>query len=597
MSQIREHRQNLLDRLPRMRLLFVVLVGLVTVRFWFVQAVRGDYYLELAENNRMRSELVRAPRGLIHDRRGDILVENVPTYNLVLDRTRSDSVDASLSFAAEALGRPVSELEQVLGRQAGKSFFQPVLIAENLSLSQVARLSVVALEHPEFEIEVGHLRLYRYGPTTAHLLGYLGEVSERELAESNGLYRSGDQIGRKGVEEAYDDHLRGVDGERIVVVDSHGRRKEDYRFEPSDPGEPLDLALDLDLQQEAARFFEGKEGAAVAIDPETGEVRMLLSSPAYNPNLFSRRLDQDSWKALIEDPAHPLQDRALQSAFSPGSVFKIIMSIAGLSEGVISPQSKVYCPGQTRIYNHRFRCWKRGGHGWMKLRDAIKQSCDVYFYHLGKDLGIERIARYARMFGFGDPTGIEIDGEKPGLVPDPQWSLEARGTPWYPGETISVSIGQGPILVTPLQLSTMMSAIANGGYRVVPRVTKAAAESEAVESIGVDPVALEMVREALKAVVMEKGTGARANVPGLEVAGKTGTVQVVRQETWIKSEEMPYEQRDHAWFVSFARGGDRQLVVVVLVEHGGKGSQAAAPLAKRVYEIYFRDFLDRSQPS
>jgi penicillin-binding protein 2 len=596
MSQIREHRQNLLQRVPRLRLLFVVLIGLVAVRFWFVQAVRGDYYLELAENNRMRTEVVRAPRGLIHDRSGDLLVENVPTYNLLLDRTRSDEVSASLAFAAEALDRPVDELEAVLGRQAGKSFFQPVLIAENLSLSQVARLSVVALEHPEFEIEVGHLRLYRYGPTTAHLLGYLGEVSERELASPAAVYRSGDQIGRKGIEQAYDNRLRGIDGERIVIVDSHGRHKEDYRFEPSDPGAELELSLDLDLQQEAARFFEDKEGAAVALDPQTGEIRMLLSSPAYNPNLFSRRLDRAAWKALIEDPRHPLQDRALQSAYSPGSVFKIVMAVAGLTEGVITPESKVFCPGETKIYNHRFRCWKRGGHGWMKLRDAIKQSCDVYFYHLGKDLGIERIAKYSRMFGFGHPTGIEIEGEKPGLVPDPEWSLEARGTPWYPGETISVSIGQGPILVTPLQMSTMMAAVANGGYRVVPRVAEDAVVGE-TEPIGVDPAALERVRDALMAVVMEKGTGARAYVPGLEVAGKTGTVQVVRQTTWIKSEELPYEQRDHAWFASFARGGDRQLVVVVFVEHGGKGSQAAAPLAKRLYEIYFRDFLDSSQPS
>ena len=403
-------------------------------------------------------------------------------------------------------------------------------------------------------------------------------------------------MGRKGVEQAYDDLLRGIDGERIVIVDSRGRHKEDYRFEPSDPGQRLDLALDLDLQQEAARFFAGKEGAAVAIDPETGEIRMLVSAPAYNPNLFSRRLDKDAWRELIENPLHPLQDRALQSAYSPGSVFKIIMAVAGLTEGVIGPGSKVWCPGATRIYNHRFRCWKRGGHGWMKLHDAIKESCDVYFYHLGKDLGIERIAQYARMFGFGTRTGIEIEGEKAGLVPDPQWSLEARGTPWYPGETISVSIGQGPILVTPLQLSTMMATVANGGLRVVPRATRGSSQ-EALEPIGVDAAALALVRDALKAVVMEKGTGARANVPGLEVAGKTGTVQVVRQTTWIKSEDLPYDQRDHAWFASFARGGDRQLVVVVLVEHGGKGSQAAAPLAKRLYEIYFRDVLDSSQPS
>ncbi len=592
MSQVREHKQVLLQRLPRLRLIFVALLCLVGIRFWFVQAVRGDYYLELAENNRMRTVVLEAPRGLIHERSGNLLVENVPAYNLIIDRTRSADVDQSLEFAAATLERPVAELLEVLGRQAGKSFFQPVLIAENLSLSQVAKFSATALEHPEFEIEVGHLRLYRYGPTTAHLLGYLGEVTEEELVVAGSDYRGGDLVGRKGVEQAFNRHLRGIDGERIVIVDSRGRPKEDYRYEPSDPGQRLDLALDLDLQQEAARYFEDKTGAVVALDPETGEILALLSSPAYNPNLFSRRLDREAWRQLIEAPEHPLQDRALQSTYSPGSVFKIIMGVAGLTDGLITSESRVYCPGATRIYNRRFRCWKRGGHGWMKLRLAIKESCDVYFYHLGKDLGITRIAHYARLFGFGRATGIEIDGEKAGLVPDPQWSLENRGTPWFPGETISVSIGQGPVLVTPLQMASMMASVANGGRRVIPRVAKLRGASPVLEPIGVEPGALLAVQDALQAVVMEKGTGARANVPGLEIAGKTGTVQVIRQATWIKSEDLPYEQRDHAWFVSFAAGGDRKLVVVVFVEHGGKGSQAAAPLAKKLYEIYFRDFLD-----
>lgn len=592
MSHVREHRQVLRQRIPRLRLLFIALICLVGIRFWFVQAVRGDYYRELAENNRMRTVVLEAPRGLIHERHGNLLVENVPAYNLIIDRTRSADVDRSLAFAAGTLERPVAELLEVLGRQAGKSFFQPVLIAENLSLSQVARFSATALEHPEFEIEVGHLRLYRYGPTTAHLLGYLGEVTEEEIARHESSYRSGELVGRKGIEQAFNGQLRGVDGERIVIVDSRGRPKEDYRLEPSDPGQRLDLSLDLDLQQEAARYFEGKAGAAVALDPQTGEILMLLSAPSYNPNLFSRRLDREAWRELIEEPEHPLQDRALQSTYSPGSVFKIIMAVAGLTDGMITPESKVYCPGATKIYNRRFRCWKRGGHGWMKLREAIKESCDVYFYHLGKDLGISRIAHYARLFGFGRITGIEIEGEKAGLVPDPQWSLETRGTPWYPGETISVAIGQGPVLVTPLQMATMMAAVANGGYRAIPHVARQGRALSELEPIGVEREALDAVRDALMAVVMEKGTGARAHVPGLEIAGKTGTVQVVRQATWIKSEDLPYPQRDHAWFASFATAGDKQLVVVVFVEHGGKGSQAAAPLAKKLYEIYFRDFLD-----
>ena len=596
MSQVREHREDLLQRLPRLRLVFLVLIVVVAGRFWFVQAVSGDYYRGLADNNRLRQVQIQAPRGLIYERQGNLLVENIPAYNLMLDRSRATDLNRSLQVAAQKLGRPVEDLQAAIERQPGKTLFQPVLIAEDLSLSQVARLSVLSLEHPEFEIEVGHLRLYRYGPMTAHLLGYLGEVTEKELARPNTPLRSGDLIGRKGIEQSFDEHLRGIDGERIVIVDSRGRPKEETHRQQSESGERLELAVDLDLQQEAARFFEGKEGAAVALDPGTGEVRMLFSAPAYNPNLFSRRLDQAAWQELVDSPTHPLQDRALQSTYSPGSVFKIIMAIAGLTDGVIDTRSRVYCPGSAKIYNRRFRCWKRGGHGWVELRRAIKESCDVYFYQLGKELGISRIAHYARLFGFGQPTGIEISGEKRGLVPDPEWSQEIRGTPWYPGETISVSIGQGPILVTPMQLATMMATVANGGFRVVPRVTQVSS-SPKLEPVGVEPAALEAVRDALWAVVNERGTGARAHVPGIDVAGKTGTVQVVRQETWIKSEDLPYEKRDHAWFVSFATAGERQLVVIVFVEHGGMGSRAAAPLAKKLYEIYFRDLLDSRQPA
>lgn len=596
MSQVREQRDDLLHRLPRMRLVFLVLMLVVAARFWFVQAVSGDYYRRLADNNRLRSVQIQAPRGLIYERQGNLLVENIPAYNLMLDRSRAADIDGSLRFAAQVLQRPLEELLAAIERESNKSLFQPVLIAEDLTLSQVARLSVSSLEHPEFEIEAGHLRLYRYGPMTAHLLGYLGEVTEKELDQPGTPLRSGDLIGRKGIEQSYDGHLRGIDGERIVIVDSRGRPKEETERRRAKPGKRLDIAVDLDLHQEAARFFEGKEGAAVALDPATGEVRMLFSAPAYNPNLFSRRLDHAAWQELVDSPTHPLQDRALQGTYSPGSVFKIIMAVAGLSERVIDTRSSVYCPGSARIYNRRFRCWKRGGHGWVELRRAIKESCDVYFYQLGKQLGISRIAHYSRLFGFGRPTGVEISGEKPGLVPDAEWSLEFRGTPWYPGETISVAIGQGPILVTPIQIATMMAIVANGGFRVVPAVRVVGARPT-VEPVGVEPSALEEVRDALWAVVNERGTGARARVPGIDVAGKTGTVQVVRQETWIESEKLPYEKRDHAWFASFATAAERQLVVVVLVEHGGKGSQAAAPLAKKLYEIYFRDILDRRQPA
>jgi len=583
--------------LPKLRVAFLALVLLVAGRFWFVQGVRGAYYRELADNNRIRRLSVEAVRGLIFDRNGELLVENIPVYNLMIDRSRSQNLDAGLEFVATTLERPREELEEALKSYGSRSMFQPVLIAEDLTLSQVSRLSISALEYPEFEIDTGHQRLYRHGPMTSHLLGYLGEVNEKDLQNEKAEYRPGDLIGRKGVEQTYDIELRGKDGERVVTVDSRGRLKEENQLMPATPGEELHVALDLELQQEAADFFEEKEGAVVAMDPATGEILVLLSAPSYNPNMFSRRLDREAWQELIENPRHPLHNRAIQATFSPGSVYKVVMALAGLSDHVVTPETTTYCPGATRIYNRRFRCWKRGGHGSVDMRRAIKESCDVYFYHLGQQLGIERIAYYSRLLGLGTATGIEISGENSGLVPDPEWSRRRRGTPWYPGETISVAIGQGPVLVTPLQMATMMAAVASGGLKVEPLLVQPKGRVRR-EPLGLDARALEVVREGLWEVVNEqRGTAHASRVKGLNMYGKTGTAQVIAQETWIKSEDLPYDQRDHAWFVSYAEGGDRQLVSAILVEHGGHGSSAAAPLAKRLYEIYFRDVLDRTESS
>jgi len=596
MRQVREHKEDLLQRLPRLQLVLFGLFLLIAARFWFVQVVSGDYYLELAENNRVRELPLKAPRGLIYGRQGRLLAENVPSYNLKLDPSRSQDLEKALSFAERCLNQPATELRQALDEGGGAGSFRPILIAEALSLSEVAAIEVAALEFPEFAVEVGHLRLYRNGPITAHTLGYLGEVSQLDLASDASPLKPGDLVGRKGVELAFDESLRGADGQRAVIVDSRGRFKEEYGREPAQSGQNLNLGLDLDLQQEAARYFEGKAGAAVALDPATGEIRAMVSAPSYNPNIFSRRLDRDAWRNLIEAPEDPLQNRVIQNTYSPGSVFKIVMAAAGLSEGVIDPEQTVWCGGATKIYNRRWRCWKQAGHGHISLHRAIKESCDVYFYHLGQELGIERIAKYSRQLGLGRPTGIDLLGEREGLVPDPDWSARRRGTPWYPGETISVAIGQGPILVTPLQIASLMAAVANSGYQVRPHVEESPSVEK--EQLTVEPWVFERIGAALWSVVNDqRGTGSAARVPGIDVAGKTGTVQVVQQKTWIKSEDLPYEQRDHGWFASYATAGDKQLVVVVLVEHGGHGSTAAAPLAKRLYEIYFRDYLDNDQSS
>jgi penicillin-binding protein 2 len=597
MQVVREHRDDLVGRV---RVLTAVASGLlvaIATGFWFVQLVQGDYYRELAENNRLRKLPIKAPRGLIYDRKGRLLVENVPSYNLMLDRSRSGSLERSLGFAAGVLGRPVEELQGLLQGYAAIPDFKPVLLAENLTLSQVARFGVEGLEYPEFEVEVQHLRLYRHREQTAHLLGYLGEATQQEIDAAHGAYQPGDLVGKKGIEQTYDAVLRGTDGERVVVVDSRGELLREYRQKPAVPGRNLRLAIDLDLQQEAARWLDGPEkvGSVIAMDPRNGEILALVSSPSYNPNLFARRLQQADWQSLIDDPNHPLQNRAIQNTYSPGSTFKIIMQTAGLTEGVFDEHTAVVCTGAKSFYGRPFRCWRKGGHGTVDAHLALKLSCDVYFYTLGQRMGIEKIARYARLFGLGSATGIDLSGEKRGLVPDPAWSLAARGHQWWPGETISVSIGQGPVLLTPLQMAEMTALVANGGYRVIPHLIKDARLPPPAR-VPLDEQALRAVRDGMWAVVNEPGGTAygSARLEGVEIAGKSGTVQVIAYAQRTDPRNMPFKYRDHAWFTSFAPADEPQIVVTVFAEHGGGGSRVAAPIAQAVYAKYFG--IDNGKP-
>jgi penicillin-binding protein 2 len=579
-----ERLRLLVQRARQLAVLLGVVFAVIVTGYWYTQIVRGAYYRELAENNRLRELKVEAPRGVILDREGRPLVENVPSYFLLFDRGRSASLESSFAFLSRTLDRPQEDFARRVAAASGSASYVPVIMAEDLSLDQVARMEAASLEHPEFEIEVRQRRFYRHGEQTAHVVGYLSEASQRALARRTDL-RAGDMVGVKGVEQTYDQVLRGADGRRVVVVDSRGKFVHEEVREPSRPGGKLELTLDLELQQEAERFFTDKVGSAVALDPSNGDVLVMVSSPSFNPNAFARHLDAEAWKAIIEAPHQPLQNRAMQNTYPPGSVFKIVTAIAALEQGSVDPNDSVVCSGATRVYNHRFRCWKRGGHGRVDLKRAIAQSCDVYFYHLGARLSIDPIASWSRKLGLGEATGVDLLGEKPGLVPDKQWSLRERGTMWFPGETVSVSIGQGPLLVTPLQVAVMMAAIANGGHLVRPHLARAARE-ETRSDVGLKPETLAFIKDALTAVVNEGGTGGRARIASLLVAGKTGTAQVIRQETHVDSAQLEYERRDHAWFASFAPVEDPKLVVVVFVEHGGHGSDAAAPLAKLLYERY-----------
>jgi len=585
--RIGEHREALQGRVKLLFRLLAAALGGLAGAYFLAQVVHGARYLELAENNRLRRVTLEAPRGAISDRHGRVLVENLPSYSLLLDRGRAAELGASLEFAARGLGLPAAELRGLVARAPAGTRFAGVLLAENLSLPEVARFRVARLEHPEFEIEVTQRRFYRLGAHAAHVLGYLGEVTPEELARPQQALRAGDWIGRRGVERAYDRHLRGENGERVVVVDSRGLPIEEFGRRLGRPGESLQLTLDAELQQEGERLLEGQVGAIVALDPRDGAVRALVSAPAYDPNLFARRLAAADWRALVEDERHPLQNRALQSAYSPGSVFKAVVAAAALAEGVVTTATTVRCGGYAGHYGRRFHCWRRGGHGAMALEEALKHSCDVYFYELGERLGIERLARWSRAFGFGAPTGIDLGGERGGLVPDDAWSRAVRRHPWYPGETISVAIGQGALLTTPLQVATMIAAIANGGRVVTPHLV--AGGDAPSRPLGLPPSILVPVQRGLWRVVNEAGgTGARARLPQVEIAGKTGTVQVISQEAYSDSSQLPWKLRNHAWFAAYAPASAPELVVVVFVEHGGKGSAAAAPIARALYDHFFR---------
>ncbi len=590
--KIGQDRARFIFRVKRLNSLVQVVLLLVALSYWWAQIVDGQTYRELADNNRLRQLSLEAPRGLIYDRHNRQLVENVPSYSLLLDRSLSRDLEDSLGFAAEILAIDRGELARRLEEDRSGAF-QQVRLAEKLDLSQVSRFRVEQLEHPEFEIAAEHLRLNRHAHHTAHLMGYLGKVTKEDLERPGSTFRRTDLLGREGIERHYEDHLRGERGEQLVVVDSRGRLIEELAPAAAHPGGDLRLTLDLELQQEAARLLADRLGAVVALNPHQGDVLALYSSPSFDPNAFVRGLSADEWGALARDPRKPLQNRALQPA-APGSIFKIVLALAGLDRGVIDPETRVYCRGFTRIYNHRRRCWRSSGHGWENLEGALRDSCDIYFYQLGQKLGIEAIAEYARMFGLGSPTGITLRGENGGLVPDPNWSERVRGTPWYPGETISVAIGQGPILTTPLQTAVMMAALVRGRL-VRPRLVLDEPVRRGVE-LSFREEHLDWVREALRQVVNHpRGTGRSARIAGVDVAGKTGTAQVIRQETWTKNEDLPPELRDHAWFASYAPANDPRLVIVVFVEHGGAGSKAAAPIARALYERYFsRELAQRN---
>ena len=569
----------------------------LSLRMIFLQVIHGERYTFLSENNRVRLKRVPGTRGMVLDRHGELLVDSRPSFDLFFVPEDSTAPEKTLSSLARYLKWDESELLKTYEDNKSRAAFDEITLGRDVEWSTIVAVETHQLDLPGITLRARPRRNYVDGQAAAHVLGYLGEINQKQLKtfKEEG-YAIGDEIGQYGLERKWEYVLRGQSGGQQVEVDALGRRVRVLHEVSDVPGYTVHLTLDRQLQQTAYEALKGKEGTIVAIDIHSGAILALASTPAFDPNVFARGIKGGEWNALATDKLRPLNNRATQGQFPPGSTFKIVMAIAGLEEGVINPDAYISDPGFFTFGNRNFRDWKLGGHGSVNLHHAIVISCDTYFYQLGPKLGVDRIAKWSRAFGLGEKSGIALDDERGGTIPDTAWKMKRFRQPWYPGETVSVAIGQGYVTVTPLQMANMMATVANGGKlfrpRIVSKVESVDGTSvrdygpELIRTIEIKPDTLTRVRSAL-ADVVKGGTGGRARSPNIDIAGKTGTAQVVEMKgAYLKSEQLSYFSRDHAWFVAYAPVQNPQVAIAVLVEHGGHGGDAAAPMAKKVFEKF-----------
>ncbi len=576
-------------------------------RLYQLQVVESERYAVLADENRINMQLLPPARGRIFDRFGQVLAENRLNYRLVVVPEAALDLDAALDEIAALVPIEEHDRERVLREARRKQKFVPITVREHLTWEEVSQIEVNAPDLPGVMIDVGSRRLYAFGPDTVHIVGYVGAVNESELTDDPLLALPDFRIGKNGAEKVLESSLRGEAGARQVEVNAYGRVIRELGRRPGRPGDDHMLTIDLGLQQYVAARFGDESGSAVVIDVHSGEILALASMPSYDPNLFTAGISEKQWRELISHPRFPLSNKSVTGQYSPGSTFKMIVALAALESGEVSPNHSFHCPGFLELGNRRFRCWRPHGHGDVAMVKGLMQSCDVYFYELAKRVGIDRIAAMAQRFGFGERLDIELPGEKPGLVPTRDWKLANIGEPWQGGETLIVGIGQGYLLSTPLQLAVMVARIANGGIAVQPSLLAEviregqplARDRASFPPMGLSPRHLDIVREGMLKVVNDpKGTAYRARIEDLPLAmaGKTGSVQVRRiterehRIGVVKNEDRPWEERDHALFVAYAPLERPRYGVAVVVEHGGSGGGVAAPIARDILrEVQRRD--------
>ncbi len=575
----------------------LVLFFILLSRLWYLQVIQGDNLRNLSESNRLRFVPVASPRGAILDRNGKVLVNNTPSFSLAVIPQDVKEKDDLLNRLSRLLGLDQAELQERWDKGKGRAKYFPIIIASGITREQLELLEENRLLLPGINIEMKPIREYPHGSLAAHLLGYLGEINEKELGEEQfKSYNPGDYLGKSGIERSWEKELHGIDGGRQIEVDARGRFLRIINESAPTIGNSIVLTIDMNLQRISRQAFADKAGAAVVMDITNGEILAFVSNPEFDPALFTGRMSPKQWQTYLGDMRNPLENKALKGQYPPGSTFKIVTALAGLEEGLIDANTTVTCKGSYTVGTNVFKCWNKKGHGTVNLRKALRESCDVYFYILGEKLGVDRIAAAAREFSLGQVMGVGLENEKGGLVPTSEWKEKKYGKRWYRGETLPVSIGQGYLLMTPIQLAAMTAALANDGTLYRPRLLKRIVnpdgkvlkefDPQLMKKASFKPSIYRPVKEGLLAVVNEAGgTGSMARLYEVRVAGKTGTSQVVKLRD--SKQNTPYKYRDHALFVAFAPYDKPEVAVAVVLEHGGSGGSAAAPIAGRILRGYF----------
>jgi penicillin-binding protein 2 len=601
-----ETRRGISIRLSILQYTITVLFSILAVGFWVLQVVQHAKFEEMAENNHQRTLALRAPRGVVFDRNLKVLVENRQSYSISIDREHTKDLNRTVRMLAHVLGMDAAAVRQIVERHRREPSYRPITIVQDATLAQVAAVTARRLDFELPDVRVEQVPTRRYPETlAAHLFGYVGEVNDEQVSGQDVL-KSGDIVGQSGIEKVYNAQLMGEDGARRVVVNSVGREIRTIEEDEPTEGKRLQLTLDYDVQKAIEDGFDqlGFNGAAVVLDPSSGDVLGFTSRPAYDPNAFAAGIDKATWATLTTDDDRPLNDRAIQGRYSPGSTFKMAVATAALMEGVITPDFKVHCVGGASFYGRPFKCWKKGGHGTMDLRHAIEQSCNVYFYTVGNMTGIDKIHKWATLLGLGEKSSIDLPNEVQGLVPSPEWKQQYRHEKWYAGETVSVSIGQGSVSVTPVSMAVYAATLANGGTRVTPHLLKAVDDGAGWKPVpppppksksNIDPVKLQAIRDGLFMVVNGAGTGHNAQIKGYDVSGKTGTAQVISNQGKERAGKTDKDLRDNGWFVFFAPRDKPEIAGVVFLEHGVHGSNAAL-IARHLMETFFAKKEGRPLP-